>query len=64
MSSTSGVTAERDLPAKARRYVERLEELIGVPLCLVSTGAVRHETILCEDSPLLRWYPTVRSSIV
>jgi len=63
MSPTSGVTLEADLPAKARRYLERLEELMGVPLCLVSTGAVRHDTILCEDSPLLRWYPSVRSSL-
>ncbi len=63
MSPTSGVTLEADLPAKARRYLERVEELTGVPLCLVSTGAVRHDTILCEDSPLLRWFPSVRSSL-
>jgi adenylosuccinate synthase len=64
MSPTSGAKNEADLPAKARRYLERLEELIGVSFCLVSTGPQRAETILCEDSPLLRWYPTVRSSIV
>ena len=64
MTSTAGAKNEVDLPAKARRYLERLEELIGVPFCLISTGAQRDETILCEDSPLLRWYPSVRSSIV
>jgi adenylosuccinate synthase len=64
MTSTAGAKNEADLPAKARRYLERLEELIGVPFCLISTGAQRDETILCEDSPLLRWYPSVRSSIV
>ena len=64
MSSTVGAKNEVDLPPKARRYLERLEELIGVPFCLISTGAQRAETILCEDSPLLRWYPSVRSSIV
>jgi adenylosuccinate synthase len=64
MSSTVGAKNEVDLPAKARRYLERLEELIGVPFCLISTGAQRAETILCENSPLLRWYPSVRSSIV
>jgi adenylosuccinate synthase len=63
MSSTAGAKNEVDLPAKARRYLERLEELIGVPFCLISTGAQRDETILCEDSPLLRWYPSVRSSL-
>jgi adenylosuccinate synthase len=63
-SSTAGARNEADLPAKARRYLERLEELIGVPFCLISTGAQRDETILCEDSPLLRWFPTVRSSLL
>jgi adenylosuccinate synthase len=64
MSSTAGARNEADLPAKARRYLERLEELIGVPFCLISTGAQRDETILCEDSPLLGWYPSVRSSLM
>jgi adenylosuccinate synthase len=64
MTSTAGAKNEVDLPAKARRYLERLEELIGVPFCLISTGAQRDETILCEESPLLHWYPSVRSSIV
>jgi adenylosuccinate synthase len=64
MSSTAGAKNESDLPAKARRYLERLEELIGVPFCLISTGAQRDETILCEDSPLLRWYPSIRSSLM
>ena len=64
MAPTSHAKHEGDLPAKARRYLERLEELIGVPLCLISTGAVRDETIVCDDSPLLRWFPSVRSSLV
>jgi adenylosuccinate synthase len=61
---TAGAKNEVDLPAKARRYLERLEELLGVPFCLISTGAQRDETILCEDSPLLRWFPSVRSSLL
>jgi adenylosuccinate synthase len=64
MTTTAGVKNVGDLPAKARRYLERLEELIGVPFCLISTGAVRDETIVCEESPLLRWFPGVRSSII
>ncbi len=63
MTSTVGAKNESDLPAKARRYLERLEELTGVPFCLISTGPQRAETILCEDSPLLGWFPSVRSSI-
>ena len=64
MAPTSHAKHEGDLPAKARRYLERLEELIGVPLCLISTGAVRDETIVCDDSPLLGWFPSVRSSLL
>jgi adenylosuccinate synthase len=63
-SPSRGAKNEVDLPAKARRYLERLEELIGVPFCLISTGAVRHDTIVCEDSPLIRWFPSVRASLV
>src|SRR5438445_821056 len=61
---TVGAKNEADLPAKARRYLERLEELIGTSFCLISTGAQRDETILCEDSPLMRWFPSVRSSLL
>ena len=61
---TAGAKNEADLPAKARRYLERLEELIGTRFCLISTGAQRDETILCEDSPLTRWFPSVRSSLM
>jgi adenylosuccinate synthase len=34
-----------DLPANARRYVERLETLVGAPVALVSIGAQRDQTI-------------------
>ncbi len=64
LAPTVGAKNEADLPAKARRYLERLEELIGTSFCLISTGAQRDETILCEGSPLLRWFPSVRSSLM
>jgi adenylosuccinate synthase len=63
MTPTGQAKNEGDLPAKARRYLEQLEELIGVPFCMISTGPQRDDTILCEDSPLLRWFPSVRSSL-
>lgn len=63
MTPTSGAKSEADLPAKARQYLERLEELTGVPFCLISTGPQRDETILVDDSPLTRWFPSVRSSL-
>jgi adenylosuccinate synthase len=63
MAPTSKAKHEGDLPAKARRYLERLEELLGVPFSLISTGAIRDETIVCDDGPLTRWFPSVKSSL-
>jgi len=37
------------LPRNCRAYVHRLEELIGLPIDLVSVGPGRHETILRGD---------------
>jgi adenylosuccinate synthase len=33
------------LPAGARRYIDRLEELLEVPITLVSVGAERNATL-------------------
>jgi len=38
-----------DLPTNARRYVQCLQDLIGVPSCIVSVGARRRETILLHN---------------
>ncbi|OPY15776.1 adenylosuccinate synthase [Syntrophus aciditrophicus] len=38
-----------DLPSNARRYLERLESLTGVPVILVSVGAGREETIVLKN---------------
>jgi adenylosuccinate synthase len=38
-----------DLPARARRYVRRIEELAGVPVSLLSLGAERTQTIALAD---------------
>ena len=46
---TAGVTKMEDLPPCARAYVDRLEELIGRPFDIISTGPYRHETILVRD---------------
>jgi adenylosuccinate synthase len=35
-----------ELPAPARRYLERLAEVLGVPIDLVSTGPDRDQTIV------------------
>jgi adenylosuccinate synthase len=37
-----------DLPAAARRYVDRLGELLGLPVSVISVGPDREQTIFCE----------------
>jgi adenylosuccinate synthase len=44
--STVGVTQFDDLPAKARDYLARIEELAGVPVDIISTGPDREQTII------------------
>jgi adenylosuccinate synthase len=34
-----------DLPAKAQAYVERLEELVGTPIVMLSVGPERDQII-------------------
>jgi adenylosuccinate synthase len=43
---TQGITEFASLPIEARRYLARIEELAGVPIDIVSTGADRAETIV------------------
>ncbi|MHB8920383.1 MAG: adenylosuccinate synthase [Halothiobacillus sp.] len=47
--STVGVRQLEDLPQAARRYIERIEELVGVPVDIISTGPDRDETIVLRD---------------
>ncbi|MDA1188994.1 MAG: adenylosuccinate synthase [Chloroflexi bacterium] len=42
---TASVTQYKDLPKGAQAYVQRLQELIGSPIDIISTGPRRHETI-------------------
>ena len=44
-SHTSGATKLEELPATARSYVDRLEELVGSRIDIISTGPHRDETI-------------------
>jgi adenylosuccinate synthase len=47
--TTRGVRSSKDLPAKAIKYVRRIEELIGCPAALVSTSPERDDVILMRD---------------
>jgi len=44
--ATYGARQWEQLPAAAQRYLERLSELVGAPIDIVSTGPDRDETIL------------------
>jgi adenylosuccinate synthase len=44
--STAGITQWDALPANARRYLERVQQFIGAPIDMVSTGPDREHTIL------------------
>jgi adenylosuccinate synthase len=47
-TSTLGITEFSALPEKARAYLHRIEELVGAPMAMVSTGADRKETIVLQ----------------
>ena len=47
--STSGLTEYGQLPEAARNYVKVLEEQIGVPISMISTGPDREETIILAN---------------
>lgn len=46
--STVGIKSIETLPQNARRYIKRIEELVGVPIDMVSTGPDREETIVLK----------------
>ena len=47
--TTQGARSWGDLPAEAVKYVRRIEELVGVPVWLLSTSPEREDTILVTD---------------
>ncbi len=46
---TAGATQYDQLPAAATAYLQRIEQLAGVSICIVSTGAERDHTIVLRD---------------
>ena len=47
--STVGITEYASLPANARKYLERLQALVNVPIDMISTGPDRDETIVLRN---------------
>jgi adenylosuccinate synthase len=46
---TAGVRRFDQLPAEARNYIARLEEVSGVRAAIVSTGSERDDTIVRDE---------------
>lgn len=51
----SRVKKMADLPVAARRFLDALEEAVGIKIELVSVGHDRSQTIICPKSPLESW---------
>ena len=51
--STVGIKNREALPLNARKYLDRLQELCGVPIDMISTGPDRDETIV-QRHPFLQ----------
>ena len=48
--STAGVTLWDELPQNAKDYLRRIEDVVGVPIDIVSTGPDREETIILNKT--------------
>ena len=49
MTDITGIRTYDELPLNARKYLERLSEIIGVELGIVSVGAGRKQTIVLKE---------------
>jgi adenylosuccinate synthase len=48
-TSTNDMRHQKQLPAPARRYIARLEELLSCPVSIVSVGANRDQSIMAKQ---------------
>ena len=47
--STAGIKNMGDLPSNALAYIEKIENITGVPIDIISTGPDRVDTIVLSD---------------
>jgi len=47
--STTAVRNYHELPVNAKKYIERLSQVVGIPLGIVSVGAQRDQTIILKE---------------
>ena len=45
----SGATTLKELPENAKKYLKRIEELVGIPINIISVGPNREQTIILEN---------------
>lgn len=48
-SDISGIKSLNELPENAKIYLNRLEELVGIPIKIISVGPDREQTIMLEN---------------
>lgn len=48
-SDISAAKSLEDLPINAKKYLKRLEELVGIPVTIISVGPDRDQTIILEN---------------
>jgi adenylosuccinate synthase len=48
-TATTGTTSYKQLPAEAKRYLTRIEELVECRIDMISTGSKRAETIMLRN---------------
>ena len=44
----SNITKREDLPLNAQKYLKRIEEIVGVPIKFIGTGADRENMIIVD----------------
>ena len=54
-SEVSDLRSIDDLPANARAYLDRLSELVGPPVEVVSFGADREQTMFAGEMRAVGW---------
>lgn len=52
MSDTSRISKYKDLPKNAKKYLERISEIINVPISMISIGAERNQIIKVGNSKI------------
>lgn len=51
-TSTKDIDKLEDLPTNARKYLDKISEILQLPISLVSVGADRKKIIFCQDLPI------------